>query len=86
MAETRLSGVLIKTGSIPTSAINNFSAEVSSSIPPGVVSSSAQIDVRNTTGIQTIATTGSNTFRGNQIVTGSVNITGSTTNSAITRF
>lgn len=41
----------------------------------GVVSSSAQIDVRNTTGIQTIATTGSNTFSGAQTITDTTNST-----------
>lgn len=41
----------------------------------GVVSSSAQIDVRNTTGIQTIATTGSNTFTGAQTITDTTNST-----------
>jgi len=38
----------------------------------GVVSGSVQIDVRNTTGITTIATTGSNQFNGNQYITGAV--------------
>ena len=41
----------------------------------GITSQSSQVDVRNTTGIATIATTGSNTFRGNQTISGSVTIT-----------
>ena len=41
----------------------------------GVVSSSAQIDVRNTTGIATIATTGSNTFTGIQTISNTTNST-----------
>ena len=46
---------------------------------PGWVTASSQIDVRNTTGIATIATTGSNTFIGNQTVSGSVTVTGNLT-------
>ncbi len=41
----------------------------------GVVSSSVQVDVRNTTGIETIATTGSNTFTGVQTITNTTNST-----------
>jgi hypothetical protein len=41
----------------------------------GVVSSSNQIDVRNTTGIATIATTGSNTFTGIQTISNTTNST-----------
>jgi hypothetical protein len=44
---------------------------------PGWVTASSQIDVRNTTGIATIATTGSNTFNGTQTVTGSLFTSGS---------
>lgn len=43
MTETRLSGLLIKTGSIPTNAIQNFSGTVTASLPSGTVSSSAQV-------------------------------------------
>jgi ribosome-associated protein YbcJ (S4-like RNA binding protein) len=38
----------------------------------GVFSSSAQVIVQNTTGIGAIATTGSNTFQGNQTISGSL--------------
>ena len=48
----------------------------SSAQQPGWVTASSQIDVRNTIGITTIATTGSNTFVGNQIMSGSVTVTG----------
>ncbi len=41
----------------------------------GVVSSSVQVDVRNTTGIATIATTGSNTFTGVQTISNTTNST-----------
>ena len=41
----------------------------------GVVSSSVQVDVRNTTGIATIATTGSNTFTGIQTISNTTNST-----------
>ena len=44
-------------------------------IPVGTVSSSAQVDVRNTTGIATIATTGSNTFTGVQTISNTTNST-----------
>lgn len=43
--------------------------------PAGTVTSSAQIDVRNTTGIATIATTGSNTFTGVQTISNTTNST-----------
>ena len=48
---------------------------VTVSIPTGVVSSSVQVDVRNTTGIATIATTGSNTFTGIQTISNTTNST-----------
>jgi hypothetical protein len=48
----------------------------SSQLPSGIVSGSAQIDVMSTTNIARLATTGSNTFTSNQIVTGSISSTG----------
>ena len=45
------------------------------SIPSGIISSSGQVDVRNTTGIATIATTGSNTFTGIQTISNTTNST-----------
>jgi len=41
--QTKLPGSLIETGSIPVSAIINFTGELSSSLPSGVVSSSTQV-------------------------------------------
>ena len=55
----------------------SYAANGGTSIPAGTVSASSQIDVRNTTGIATIATTGSNTFNGTQTVTGSLYTSGS---------
>ena len=46
---------------------------------PGWVTASSQIVVQNTAGIGAIATTGSNTFIGNQTVSGSVILTGDLT-------
>jgi hypothetical protein len=43
-----------------------------------LVSSSAQVDVLSTTNIARLATTGSNTFNGNQTVTGSFTVTNNT--------
>ena len=42
--------------------------------PAGTISGSSQVDVLQTTNIDRIATTGSNTFDGNQVVSGSVTI------------
>ena len=44
----------------------------SSQLPSGLVSGSSQINVMSTTNITRLATTGSNTFIGNQIITGSL--------------
>jgi hypothetical protein len=43
----------------------------------GIVSGSSQIDVTTTTKYSTLATTGSNSFNGNQTITGSLIVTGS---------
>lgn len=70
------SGVKTK---LNTDGVFSSSAQVTynqiSSIPAGIVSSSSQIDVRNTTGIATIATTGSNTFTGVQTISNTTNST-----------
>jgi hypothetical protein len=47
-----------------------------SSIPAGIVSGSSQVDVMSTTNIAKLATTGSNTFNANQIISGSLSILG----------
>jgi hypothetical protein len=44
-----------------------------SSIPGGIVSGSSQVDVMSTTNIARLATTGSNSFTGNQTITGTIN-------------
>ena len=44
----------------------------SAQLPSGVVSGSSQVDVMSTTNIAQLAITGSNTFRGNQTISGSV--------------
>lgn len=56
---------------IPAGTVSS-SAQVKAYLPAGTVSSSGQVDVRNTTGITVIATTGSNTFVGDQTVSGSI--------------
>ena len=48
------------------------SAQVAPLLPAGTVSSSGQVVVQNTTGIGALATTGSNIFTANQIITGSL--------------
>ena len=53
------------------------SQQVIDLLPSGTISGSSQIDVTQTTNIQTLATTGSNIFIGNQTITGSLLITGS---------
>jgi hypothetical protein len=40
---------------------------------PTLVSGSSQVDVMSTTNIARLATTGSNTFTGNQTITGTIN-------------
>jgi hypothetical protein len=52
-------------------------------IPVGLISQSAQVDVRNTTGISTIATTGSNTFTGVQTINNTTNSTDNNTGALI---
>jgi len=54
------------------SVANSVEFEDVTNRPTGLVSSSVQIIAQNTTGIGALATTGSNTFLGNQNVSGSV--------------
>ena len=77
MTETRLSGVLIKSGSIPTSAIQNFIAAVTSSLPTGTVSQSSQIQLANISG--TTFSSNNYIFPQNLTITGSLTTTGTTT-------
>lgn len=59
---------------IPVGIVSS-STQVTPLLPTGTVSSSGQVDVRNTTGIGTIATTGSNTFTGVQTISNTTNST-----------
>jgi hypothetical protein len=71
-----------------SSGIASSSAQVKALLPGGTVTSSAQfpgwvtassqIVVQNTTGIGALATTGSNTFIGNQVISGSLTTTADT--------
>lgn len=70
----------LKTQALTVNGANGVTTNASGqtitvSIPNGVVSSSGQIDVRTTTGIATIATTGSNTFTGIQTISNTTNST-----------
>ena len=75
-------GSLLVSGSIsvPGSGLVSGSSQITysglSGVPSGVISGSAQVDVMSTTNIARLATTGSNTFTSNQIVSGSFTTTG----------
>jgi len=56
------------------SGVVSGSAQTIANLPSGTVSGSVQVDVMSTTNIARLATTGSNTFTSNQIVSGSVYI------------
>ena len=56
---------------LPTGVVSG-SAQTILNLPTGVVSGSSQINVMSTTNIARLATTGSNTFVGNQTVTGNI--------------
>ncbi len=73
-------GGSVSLGSTTTVTLDTSSAHFTGGVKEklnadGVVSSSVQVDVRNTTGIATIATTGSNTFTGVQTITNTTNST-----------
>ena len=55
-----------------TNGVVSGSAQTILNLPTGVVSGSSQINVMSTTNIARLATTGSNTFVGNQTVTGNI--------------
>lgn len=65
------------------SGIVSGSVQVTALLPTGTVSSSGQIDVRNTTGIGTIATTGSNTLTGIQTISNTTDSTAFNTGALI---
>jgi hypothetical protein len=60
--------------SIPGGIVSGSSQTIAN-LPTGTVSGSSQINVMSTTNIARLATTGSNTFVGNQTITGSLNLT-----------
>ena len=73
-------GGSVSLGSSTTVTLDTSSAHFTGGVKTklntdGVVSSSVQIDVRNTTGIATIATTGSNSFTGVQTISNTTNST-----------
>ena len=61
------------------SGVVSGSAQTIANLPSGTVSVSVQVDVMSTTNISRLATTGSNVFKSNQIISGSVTIAASTT-------
>jgi cytoskeletal protein CcmA (bactofilin family) len=69
------------TGSVQISGSLNIIGGITGSIAAtnGVVSGSSQIDVISTTNIARLATTGSNTFIGNQTITGNISLGASNT-------
>jgi hypothetical protein len=70
------SGVWSGSAQLPSGIVSS-SAQTITNLPSGTVSGSVQVDVMSTTNIARLATTGSNTFIGNQIVTGSFRVSGS---------
>ena len=78
--ETKNSTLATYTGSVNsqlTSLINATSSYETKG--RGIVSGSSQVDVMSTTNISRLATTGSNTFNGNQIISGSLTTTSNAT-------
>ena len=72
------SGIVSGSAQLPSGIVSS-SAQTIANLPSGVVSGSAQVDVLSTTNITRLATTGSNTFGGNQTINGSLIVTGSLT-------
>ena len=68
---TTIDATTISGSTISGSFVGNGSG-LTGVVAAGTVSSSGQIDVRNTTGIATIATTGSNAFLGTQNINGNL--------------
>ena len=77
---SRLTTIESVTGSYETkgSGIVSGSSQILPLLPTGTVSGSSQINVMSTTNIARLATTGSNSFNGNQTITGSLTIGSST--------
>jgi hypothetical protein len=70
-SNTTITGTLSATGTSLISGSSQITFSGISSLPT-LVSGSSQIDVMSTTNIARLATTGSNQFNGNQIITGSL--------------
>ena len=58
-----------------TNGVVSGSSQTVANLPTGTISGSSQVNVMSTTNIARLATTGSNTFIGNQTITGSVTAT-----------
>jgi hypothetical protein len=70
-SNTTITGTLSATGTTLVSGSSQITFSGISSLPT-LVSGSSQVDVMSTTNIARLATTGSNQFNGNQIITGSL--------------
>jgi hypothetical protein len=68
------SGVFSGSAQLPSGIVSS-SAQTIANLPSGTVSGSVQVDVMSTTNIARLATTGSNVFTSNQIITGSITTT-----------
>jgi hypothetical protein len=69
-SNTTITGTLVASGTTLVSGSSQITFSGISSLPT-LVSGSSQVDVMSTTNIARLATTGSNTFIGNQIISGS---------------
>ena len=65
------SGIISGSAQLPSGIVSS-SAQTIANLPSGTVSGSVQVDVMSTTNIARLATTGSNVFTSNQIVSGSL--------------
>jgi hypothetical protein len=72
-SNTTITGTLSATGTTLVSGSSQITFSGISSLPT-LVSGSSQIDVMSTTNITRLATTGSNTFIGNQTITGNISL------------
>jgi len=70
-----VSGSAQTIANLPSGTVSG-SAQTIANLPSGTVSGSVQVDVMSTTNIARLATTGSNTFTSNQIVSGAFTTTG----------
>jgi hypothetical protein len=75
-ADNRIDSLEAFTSSINTTIKTELDAQ-------GVISSSTQVDVTQTINYSTLATTGSNVFIGNQVISGSIDITDTITGSIV---